>query len=317
MNSLRPRIPRRAVHGVLLLDKPPGLSSNDALQKAKRLYRAEKAGHTGTLDPLATGLLPLCFGAATKFSQISLDADKTYRATLKLGVKTTTADAEGDVLQIREVNITREQIEATCQRFTGEIAQVPPMHSALKRDGKALYEYARAGIEVEREARHITIHTIAIVDWHHDELTITVRCSKGTYIRTLAEDIGEALGCGAHLSALRRTGSGPLTIDGAFTLEQLVAMSEAERDSQLLQADTLLADWPVVRLDDEGAGRFLSGVRRRLPLADAPHVRVYGPQPKAFLGSGHIAGGELISTRLLSPIEVQGLLNTETAESTL
>jgi len=313
----RPRIPRRAVHGVLLLDKPLGLSSNDALQKAKRLYRAEKAGHTGTLDPLATGLLPLCFGAATKFSQISLDADKSYRATLKLGVKTSTADAEGEVLQTREVNVTREQIDAACQRFTGDIAQVPPMHSALKRDGKALYEYARAGIEVEREARHITIHTIAIIGWQHDELTIDVRCSKGTYIRTLAEDIGETLGCGAHLSALRRTGSGPLTLEGAFTLEQLAAMSEAERDSQLLQADTLLADWPVVRLDDEGAGRFLSGVRRRLPLADAPRVRVYGPQPKAFLGSGHIAGGELISTRLLSPIEVQGLLNTETAESTL
>ncbi|MBC7992070.1 MAG: tRNA pseudouridine(55) synthase TruB [Rhizobacter sp.] len=317
MNSLRPRIPRRAVHGVLLLDKPLGLSSNDALQKAKRLYRAEKAGHTGTLDPLATGLLPLCFGAATKFSQISLDADKTYRATLKLGVKTTTADAEGEVLQTREVNVTREQIDAACRRFTGEIDQVPPMHSALKRDGKALYEYARAGIEVEREARHITIHGIAIIDWQYDELTIDVRCSKGTYIRTLAEDIGEALGCGAHLSALRRTGSGPLTIDGAFTLEQLSAMSDAERDAKLMQADTLLADWPVVRLDDEGAGRFLSGVRRRLPLADAPRVRVYGPQPKAFLGSGHIAGGELISTRLLSPIEVQGLLNTETAESTL
>ncbi|MBC7954557.1 MAG: tRNA pseudouridine(55) synthase TruB [Cytophagales bacterium] len=313
--SLRPRIPKRAVHGVLLLDKPLGLSSNDALQKAKRLYRAEKAGHTGTLDPLATGLLPLCFGAATKFSQISLDADKTYCATLKLGVKTTTADAEGEVLLQREVNVTREQIEAACQRFTGPIEQVPPMHSALKRDGKALYEYARAGIEVEREARHITIHSIAIIDWQHEQLTIAVRCSKGTYIRTLAEDIGEALGCGAHLSALRRTGSGPLTLDGAFTLEQLAEMGEAERDDKLLQADTLLADWPLVRLDDEGAGRFLSGVRRRLPLADAPRVRVYGPQPKAFLGSGHITAGELISTRLLSPIEVQGLLNTETAES--
>ena len=315
MQVTKPRIPRRAVHGVLLLDKPLGLSSNDALQKAKRLYRAEKAGHTGTLDPLATGLLPLCFGAATKFSQISLEADKTYRATLKLGVKTTTADAEGDVLQTREVHVTREQIEAACQRFTGEIDQVPPMHSALKRDGKALYEYARAGIELEREARHITIHSIAIIDWQHEQLTIDVRCSKGTYIRTLAEDIGEALGCGAHLSALRRTASGPLSIDSACTLEQLAAMSESERDDKLLQADTLLVDWPVVRLDDEGAGRFLSGVRRRLPLADAPRVRVYGPQPKAFLGSGHIAGGELISTRLLSPIEVQGLLNTETAES--
>ncbi|HET7794053.1 MAG TPA: tRNA pseudouridine(55) synthase TruB, partial [Rhizobacter sp.] len=215
----RPRLPKRAVHGVLLLDKPLGLSSNDALQKAKRLYRAEKAGHTGTLDPLATGLLPLCFGAATKFSQVSLEADKTYRATLKLGVTTRTADAEGEVLQTREVQVTREQIEAACERFTGEIAQVPPMHSALKRDGKALYEYARAGIEVEREARQVTIHAIAIIGWQHDELTLDVRCSKGTYIRTLAEDIGEALGCGAHLSALRRTASGPLTLDAACTLE--------------------------------------------------------------------------------------------------
>jgi tRNA pseudouridine55 synthase len=315
MQVTKPRTPRRAVHGVLLLDKPLGLSSNDALQKAKRLFRAEKAGHTGTLDPLATGLLPLCFGAATKFSQISLDADKTYRATLKLGVKTSTADAEGAVTEQRDVNVTREQIDAACHRFTGPIEQMPPMHSALKRDGKALYEYARAGIEVEREARSITIHGIELVEWLDDQLTIDVRCSKGTYIRTLAEDIGEALGCGAHLGALRRTASGPLSITAACTLDQLAAMSESERDDKLLQADTLLADWPVVRLDDEGAGRFLSGVRRRMPLADTPRVRVYGPQPKAFLGSGHIAGGELISTRLLSPIEVQGLLNTETAES--
>ena len=150
MQPQRVRIPKRAVHGVLLLDKPLGLSSNDALQKAKRLYRAEKAGHTGTLDPLATGLLPLCFGAATKFSQISLDADKSYRATLKLGVTTTTADAEGDVIETREVNVTRAQLQAACDTFTGPIRQVPPMHSALKRDGKPLYEYARAGIEVER-----------------------------------------------------------------------------------------------------------------------------------------------------------------------
>ncbi|HZE91483.1 MAG TPA: tRNA pseudouridine(55) synthase TruB [Rhizobacter sp.] len=308
MQAVRPRIPKRAVHGVLLLDKPLGLSSNDALQKAKRLYRAEKAGHTGTLDPLATGLLPLCFGAATKFSQVSLDADKAYRATLQLGVTTTTGDAEGAVLQRLEVALTREQIAAACGRFTAEIDQIPPMHSALKRDGKALYEYARAGIEVEREPRRVTIHRIDIVDWQHDRLTLDVGCSKGTYIRTLAEDIGKALGCGAHLSALRRSGSGPLTLQGACTLEQLAEMTEAERDALLLQADTLLADWPVVRLDDEDAGRFLSGARRSLPLADAARVRVYGPEPKAFLGSAHISAGELISTRLLSPVEVQGLL---------
>ena len=311
MQAQRPRIPKRAVHGVLLLDKPIGLSSNDALQKAKRLYRAEKAGHTGTLDPLATGLLPLCFGAATKFSQISLDADKRYLATLRLGVTTTTADAEGEVLQRRDVSVTRAQVQVACAQFTGPILQVPPMHSALKRDGKALYEYARAGIELEREARAVTIHRIDIIDGDHDAWTLDVRCSKGTYIRTLAEDIGNALGCGAHLSALRRTGSGALTLEGAHTLEQLASMTEAERDAALLATDMLLADWPVVRLGNEDAGRFLSGVRRRVPLSDAPNVRVYGPQAKAFLGGGHIVAGELISTRLLSPLEVQGLLSEQ------
>ncbi len=317
------RTPRRAVHGVLLLDKPIGLSSQDALTRAKRLYRAEKAGHTGTLDPLATGLLPLCFGAATKFSQIGLEADKRYLATLKLGVTTTTGDREGEVLQRSEVRVTRAEMAAACVRFTGQIDQVPPMHSALKRDGKPLYAYARAGIEVEREPRRVTIHQIDIVSGQHpdqdgtsgDEWTIDVRCSKGTYIRTLAEDIGRALGCGAHLSGLRRTGSGPLTLASAQTLESLGEMTEAARDELLLPADSLIADWPVVRLDDEGAGRFLSGVRRRLQLPDSPRVRVYGPQARAFLGSGHIAGGELISSRLLSPVEVQGLLDTsEVAE---
>ena len=312
MQPQRIRIPKRAVHGVLLLDKPLGLSSNDALQKAKRLYRAEKAGHTGTLDPLATGLLPLCFGAATKFSQISLDADKSYRATLKLGVTTTTADAEGDVLQQREVAVNRAALEAACARFIGPILQTPPMHSALKRDGKPLYEYARAGIKVERAARPVTIHAIDIANVEnqgdHDTWTLDVRCSKGTYIRTLAEDIGELLGCGAHLSGLRRTGSGALSLNGALTLEQLGAMNEDERDAALMDADALLADWPLVRLGSEDAGRFLSGVRRRLNLADAPAVRVYGPEPKAFLGGGVIAAGELISTRLLSPLEVQGLI---------
>jgi tRNA pseudouridine55 synthase len=308
----RARIPRRPVHGVLLLDKPIGLSSNDALQKAKRLYRAEKAGHTGTLDPLASGLLPLCFGAATKFSQVSLDADKRYLATLKLGETTVGGDREGAVIQRREVNVTAAQMRAACDRFTGTIDQVPPMHSALKHEGKALYEYARAGIEIEREARRVSIHAIEIVAGEHDEWTLEVRCSKGTYIRTLAQDIGEALGCGAHLSGLRRTGSGALGLDHAHTLEQLAAMDEAERDACLLDADALLADCPEVRLDSDDAARFLSGLRRRLPLADADCVRVFGPEPKAFLGAAHIAAGELISTRLLSPLEVQGLLTART-----
>jgi tRNA pseudouridine55 synthase len=302
------------VHGVLLLDKPLGLSSNDALQKAKRLFRAEKAGHTGTLDPLATGLLPLCFGAATKFSQVSLDADKRYRATLKLGITTTTADAEGEVLQRAEVNVTRDMLQAACAALCGEIDQVPPMHSALKRDGKPLYEYARAGIDIEREPRRVTLHAIVIADvedqGRDDCWTLDVHCSKGTYIRTLAEDIGKRLRCGAHLSALRRTGSGALTLAGAHTLEQLAAMDETQRDACLLDADALLADWPLVRLRDDDAGRFLSGVRRRLPLAEMPQVRVYGPQPRAFLGSGHVAGGELIPDRLLSPLELHGLLES-------
>ncbi len=312
----RQRIPRRAVHGVLLLDKPLGLSSNDALQRAKRLYRAEKAGHTGTLDPLASGLLPICFGAATKFSQASLDADKRYLATLKLGQTRRGGDLEGEVLQTRPVSVSRAEVEAACARFTGTIEQTPPMHSALKHEGKALYEYARAGVEVEREPRRVTIHSIAIVEGDHERWVLDVRCSKGTYIRTLAEDIGQALGCGAHLAALRRSGSGALTLQGAVTLEALEAMSEAERDAQLLPADALLADCPEVRLGAEDAARFLAGMRRRLALADAPQVRVFGPEPQAFLGSAHIVAGELISTRLLSPTEVQGLVVNDRTERT-
>ena len=312
----RQRIPRRAVHGVLLLDKPLGLSSNDALQRAKRLYRAEKAGHTGTLDPLASGLLPICFGAATKFSQASLDADKRYLATLKLGQTRRGGDLEGEVLQTRPVSVSRAEVEAACARFTGTIEQTQPMHSALKHEGKALYVDARAGVEVQREPRRVTIHSIAIVEGDHERWVLDVRCSKGTYIRTLAEDIGQALGCGAHLAALRRSGSGALTLQGAVTLEALEALSEAERDAQLLPADALLADCPEVRLGAEDAARFLAGMRRRLALADAPQVRVFGPEPQAFLGSAHIVAGELISTRLLSPTEVQGLVNERTERTT-
>ena len=299
---------RRSLHGVLLLDKPLGWTSNDALQKAKGLLRALKGGHTGTLDPLATGLLPLCFGAATKFSQVSLDADKRYRATLHLGQRTSTADREGEVIEQREVHVDLAAIERACQRFQGTIDQRPPMHSALKHQGRALYEYARDGIEVERPTRPVQIHRIDIVDWQSPLLVIDVICSKGTYIRTLAEDIGQALGCGAHLAALRRTGSGPLDLAQAVTIEQLGAMDEAAREARLLPADVLLSNWPEVRLPDDEAGRFLSGLRRRTALADAPAVRVYGPQPRAFLGSAHISGGELIADRLLSPPEVQALL---------
>jgi tRNA pseudouridine55 synthase len=299
------KMPRRALHGVLLLDKPLGWTSNDALQKAKGILRAEKGGHTGTLDPLATGLLPLCFGAATKWSQASLDADKRYRATLRLGQRTSTADGEGEVIEQHEVNVTRADIDAVLPRFTGAIDQLPPMHSALKHQGRALYDYARAGIEVERAPRRVTIHAVDIVDWQSPTLVVDVTCSKGTYIRTLAEDIGAALGCGAHLAALRRTGSGPLDLSNAVTLEALAEMDEAHRDALLLPPDVLLSGWPEVRLPDDEAGRFLTGLRRRVALADAPAVRVYATNPRAFLGSAHIAAGELIADRLLSPLEVQ------------
>jgi tRNA pseudouridine55 synthase len=194
--------PRDLVDGVLLLDKPVGLSSNDALLKAKRVFNAKKAGHTGTLDPFATGLLPLCFGEATKFSQDLLEADKTYEATVHLGIMTTTGDTEGETVEQRDVDVTREQIEAVLARFRGPIFQVPPMYSALKRDGKALYEYAREGITLEREARPVTIHGLSLIDYSAPFLKILVTCSKGTYVRVLGEDIGAALGCGAHLSAL-------------------------------------------------------------------------------------------------------------------
>jgi tRNA pseudouridine55 synthase len=308
----RVKVQRRPIHGVLLLDKPLGLSSNDALQKAKWLLRAEKAGHTGTLDPLATGLLPLCFGAATKFAQVSLDADKAYTATLRLGQTTRTGDAEGEVVQERPVDVDRAALEAACAAWTGAIKQVPPMYSALKHRGRALYEYARDGVEIERAARDVTIHTIAITAWEHalpETVTIEVRCTKGTYIRTLAESLGETLGCGAHLVGLRRTATGPLTLQGAITLEALEAMPEAERESCLLHPDTLLADWPAVRLDANESARFLTGLRRRTPEPDHAHVRVYGPEAHALLGSAHITSGELIADRLLSPAEVQGLLN--------
>ncbi len=307
------KVRRRAVHGVLLLDKPVGLTSNHALQHAKRLLRAEKAGHTGTLDPLASGLLPLCFGAATKFAQACLDADKRYRATLALGERTASGDRETPVVERRDVVVDSTTIDAACRRFTGEIEQLPPMHSALKKDGRALYDYARAGIEVEREPRRVTIHRIDVVSWQDAELVLDVSCSKGTYIRTLADDIGQALGCGAHLSALRRTGAGRLEVRGAVTLDALEPMSEAERDALLEPADCLLADWPAVRLPADEAGRFLTGLRRRIDGADAAAVRVYGSEPHAFLGSAHITGGELIADRLLSPLAVQA---TIVAEST-
>ncbi|MDB5895708.1 MAG: tRNA pseudouridine(55) synthase TruB [Rhodoferax sp.] len=313
----RARVARRPVHGVLLLDKPLGLSSNDALQKAKWLLRAEKAGHTGTLDPLATGLLPLCFGAATKFSQLHLDADKTYLATARLGQRTATGDAEGDVIETRDVDVDDAKLQAVVRQFTGPIRQVPPMHSALKKDGKALYEYARAGIEVDRPARDVQIFELkATLATDATEsagvaataVEILAKCSKGTYIRTLGEDIGEALGCGAHLTALRRIATGDFGITRCVTLAALEAMDEAERQACLLPVDALLPHHTRVTLDGEDVTRFLSGVRRRGSWPDAAQVAVYQAEPPALLGVAHVENGELIPGRLLSPLEIGQIL---------
>ncbi len=304
----RARVARRPVHGVLLLDKPLGWSSNDALQKVKWLLRAEKAGHTGTLDPLATGVLPLCFGAATKFSQMQLEADKEYAATALLGTRTSTADAEGEVIDVRPVQVTEQDVVNVVPRFTGPILQTPPMHSALKKDGKALYEYARAGVEVEREPRAVTIHALKVelahVEPAQTAINLIVKCSKGTYIRTLGEDIGQALGCGAHLTRLRRTATGGFTVAQCVTLEALEAMTEEERLDCLLPVNALLERHTPVTLDSENAGRFLSGMRRRGNWPDMDTVAVYGTQPHVLLGTAHTKAGELIPGRLLSPLEI-------------
>jgi tRNA pseudouridine55 synthase len=308
---------------VLLLDKPLGLSSNDALQKCKWLLRAEKAGHTGTLDPLATGVLPLCFGAATKFSQLHLDADKTYEAIARLGIRTRTGDAEGEVIDQRPVGeITHEQLMRVSLRFTGAVRQVPPMYSALKKDGRALYEYARAGEDVERSAREVTIHSLELSLVTHQgapALRMAATVSKGTYIRTLGEDIGEALGCGAHLVHLRRRATGPFTLADCVSLEALEAMDEARRMAALRPAQCLLQDHVPVNLAADEAARFLSGLRRRGDWPDHAQIAVYGPAVSAsaatppLLGTAHSRAGELIPGRLLSPIEIQQISSSQEA----
>nr|WP_223469137.1 tRNA pseudouridine(55) synthase TruB [Massilia soli] len=279
---------RDLVDGVLLLDKPVGLSSNDALIKAKRVLNAKKAGHTGTLDPFATGLLPLCFGEATKFSQDLLEADKTYETTVHLGITTNTGDTEGEAIATRDVAVTVEQIEAVLAQFRGPILQVPPMYSALKRDGKAYYEYAREGITLEREARPVTILDLTFLSYEAPFLKLSVTCSKGTYIRVLGEDIGNALGCGAHLKALRRTQVGALTTDGMITLEALQA--DAAPLALLAPVDALLSSFPAVMLTEDLARRFLQGQRLALGKenVDVPpeqgRVRVY--HGAKLLGTG-------------------------------
>lgn len=285
---------------MLLLDKPAGISSNNALQQAKRLYQAEKAGHTGNLDPIATGMLPLCFGEATKFSQFLLDANKTYQAVVKLGQTTTTGDSEGEILSTQPVNVSRSQIKKVLQSLVGTISQVPPMYSALKHQGKALYIYAREGVEIERKPREITIYQLDLDELRGDELTLTVSCSKGTYIRVLAEDIGRALGCGAYMSALRRTVIGPFKLDRAVTLPQLEVLDLAGRDALLLPVDALIEALPKVMLDSESAHYIKQGqaIWRAKQMTGAI-LRLYDDQDR-FLGIGEVMlDGKIAPKRLV------------------
>ncbi len=307
--ALRPaqyrRPPRRKVDGVLLLDKPQGLSSNTALQHARRLLNAAKAGHTGTLDPMATGLLPLTFGEATKFSQRLLDADKCYETRLQLGVSTDSGDAEGEIIARAPVQLTPTQLDEVLARFRGAIEQLPPMHSALKHAGKPLYEYARAGLEIERQPRPVQIHALELLGLGEDWIDLRVHCSKGTYIRTLAMDIGAALGCGAHLSSLRRTAIGDFSLEAAISLDALQQADEAARDQLLAPVDALLADYPLLELDAEQSRLLLQGrsVALGTPRAAGP-VRIYGHLPESgsaavFLGLGDCTDGLKLQARRL------------------
>lgn len=291
---MQPKVKKtwKQVDGVLLLDKASGMTSNDALQKARRLFSAAKGGHTGTLDPMATGLLPLCFGEATKFSADLLDADKTYEADVKLGITTDTGDAEGQVLTNAAVTTSIADVERLLPRFTGPIKQVPPMHSALKRDGRPLYELARQGIEVEREARDVTIHALDMLGLEGDVLRLRVSCSKGTYIRVLAADIGQALGCGAHLTALRRTQVGDLVLERSVTLSQLELQDEVQRGAHLLPVDALLQSLPAVHLAADEANRFSHGNPVTLPTGLLGKIRVYAEG--RLLGVGEPGPGSLL-----------------------
>lgn len=304
----RPRQPRRDVHGIILLDKPYGLSSNSALQRVKRLFQARKAGHTGSLDPLATGLLPVCLGDATKMSGFLLDADKSYRARIKLGIKTTTGDAEGAAVAIRPiVDVDEPRLLRVLGDFTGPIEQVPPMHSAIKQNGQPLYKLAHQGIVVERQPRSVIIHKITLLRFDGELVEVEVDCSKGTYIRVLAEDIGEALGCGAHVAELRRTRAGPF--DGAQMLP-LDALEERAKedfsclDGLLLPMDSALAHWPDVLLPDDAAYFLRQGQAVRAPQAPlSGWVKLYTRQ-RRFLGLGcMLEDGRVAPKRLVGGMD--------------
>ena len=298
--SLQVKRIKRDISGVILLDKPLGFSSNQALQKIKYLLQAEKAGHTGSLDPLASGLLPLCFGEATKFSHYLLDADKSYRALVELGATTSTGDAEGEILVSQTVDVTEAQIKKVLNDFVGDIKQTPPMYSALKHQGKALYEYARDGVDIERAARDVTIYKIDFHGFENHQLDLTVACSKGTYIRTLAEDIGAALGCGAHLAGLRRLTAGHFKLEDAVTVEAFEAMTLEQRDACLLPPDATIATLPMVTIDADSEFYLLRGQSVwKANLNIKGSFRVYNEQG-VFLGLGEQASdGKIAPKRLL------------------
>lgn len=305
---MRPSRPARPIDGVLLLDKPVGITSNAAIQRVKRLFGAAKAGHVGTLDPLASGLLPVCLGEATKFSTDAFSADKSYAADVLLGVTTATGDTEGEVTSRQAVDVSREEVLVVLRRFTGELEQMPPMYSALKHAGKPLYAYARAGQTIERVARPITIHEIALSDMVGERLLITVTCSKGTYIRVLAEDIGRALGCGATLAGLRRTRVGAFGVQDAVALDQLEAASTAQRTDLLLPVDALVSGLPAIVLTADSTARILKGQAAQ-PEARQPEgmLRLYDPVGR-FLGLGKMQpDGRLSPKRLVAqPVAAAG-----------
>lgn len=288
-----------AINGVLLLDKASGITSNRALQQVRHLFGAAKAGHTGTLDPLCSGLLPICIGEATKFSGFHLAADKRYRATLLLGVTTASGDAEGAVMTTRAVNVNAVQIAAALDACRGPQTQIPPMYSALKRDGKPLYEYARKGVEVERAPRAIEVFDLNLIERNGDSLTVDVHCTKGTYIRVLAEKIGEILGCGAHLTALRRTASGDFSLADATTFDQLTAMDPVQRSAALLPVDSLLRAIPAITLSATDAHKFALGQAIACAAAADGTLRVYAPQGD-LLGVGTCSAGALAPKRLIA-----------------
>lgn len=290
---------RNAVDGVLLLDKPRGLTSQQAVSRAKRLLNARKAGHTGTLDPLADGLLPIGFGEATKFSQFLLDADKRYLATLRLGATTTTGDAEGEVIKELPVAVNPVQLSAVLTRFIGPQQQIPPMHAAIKVDGKPLYVYARAGETIVREPRSIIINNIQLIDFIEKKVKILISCSKGTYIRVLAEDIGTALGCGAHLLALTREGAGGLDLANTVSMGDLEGMTLPQRLACLLPMDTFALSLPRLDLSAEDQHRLITGQPVVTAAAVAAAYRLYGPAG-AFFGIGEVTAGILLARRLLT-----------------